>query len=122
MKTATIILSLFMLFKPIIPFVEYVALYDYIKNELCINKDKPILKCNGKCFLKKQLAKASESENSKDKKHISVETSIVFFQPIKKDFCFRTLLHTIKLKTFSINGDLSYSYLGVNSIFRPPMV
>lgn len=122
MKTITLILSLFILFKPIIPLVEYVALYDYIKNELCINKDKPKLQCNGKCFLKKELAKVSESENGKDKKHMPSEINIVFFQEIKKDFSFQPFFYTIKLKIPSINGNLSYSYLGENSIFRPPIV
>ncbi len=122
MKTATFILSLFLFFKPIIPLLEYVAFYDYIKNELCINKDKPILQCNGKCFLKKELAKASESENGKDKKHTSVETSIVFFQEIKDDFDFQVFFCTIKLKTPLNYGNLSYSYLGKDSVFRPPIV
>src|SRR5690606_41102997 len=46
-KKLIVILALFMLVKPIIPVVEYVVFYDYIKNELCVNKDKPELKCNG---------------------------------------------------------------------------
>jgi len=35
---------------------------EYIISELCENKDKPQLKCNGKCYLKKKLAKANEAE------------------------------------------------------------
>ena len=50
MKTATLFLALFMLLKPTIPFVEYAAFYDYIKNELCVNKDTPEMGCNGKCY------------------------------------------------------------------------
>ena len=46
-----------MLVKPAIPFLEYIVNYDYIVKELCENKDKPELKCNGKCHLAKQLAK-----------------------------------------------------------------
>ncbi len=37
--------------KPMLPVLEYYANYDYIANELCINKDKPYLECNGKCYL-----------------------------------------------------------------------
>lgn len=35
---------------------------EYIITELCENKDKPELKCNGKCYLKKKLSKANEAE------------------------------------------------------------
>lgn len=47
----------------------------------CENKDKPILKCNGKCALAK-IAKATENQNPD--KDISIEKEIVlFFQPIE---------------------------------------
>jgi hypothetical protein len=37
--------------------------YDYISKVLCINKDKPELKCNGKCHLMKELAKLQKMTN-----------------------------------------------------------
>ncbi len=49
-----------MLVKPVLPVVEYMVNYDYISKVLCENKAKPKLKCNGKCHLMKELAKASE--------------------------------------------------------------
>jgi len=111
-----------MLFKPVIPVLEYVVFYDYIKNELCENKDKPKLECNGKCHLKKELAKASDtSENGKDSKHFSVETSVVFYQEIEENFGFKQLFYLHKSKVTS-NYNLSYSHLETNSVFRPPIV
>jgi len=35
---------------------------EYISNQLCINKNKPALHCNGRCYLSKQLKKAEEGE------------------------------------------------------------
>ena len=111
-----------MLFKPVIPVVEYVVFYDYIKNELCENKDKPKLKCNGKCHLAKEMAKASDTpEKGNDKKHFSVETSIVFYQEIEENFGFKQLFYLHKSKT-PTNYNLSYSHLETNSVFRPPIV
>ena len=55
------------LLKPLWPLVEYVVNYDYIVENLCENKEEPILKCNGKCYLSKQIAK----ETQKDKKESS---------------------------------------------------
>ncbi len=56
--------------------------YDYIVKNLCINKDRPRLKCDGKCYLKKQLAKESNSENNPFKREQSKNKTqeIVFFQ------------------------------------------
>lgn len=122
MKNFIVILALFMLFKPVIPVLEYVVFYDYIKNELCENKDKPKLECNGKCHLVKEMAKASDTpEKGNDKKHISVETSVVFCQEIDVNFGFKPLIYTRKSEITS-NYNLSYSYLEINSVFKPPIV
>ena len=48
-------LYLLALVQPAIPILEYLINYDYIVNELCENRDKPILSCNGKCYLGDQL-------------------------------------------------------------------
>ncbi len=41
--------------QPSLPILEYLVNYDYIKNELCENRQKPILMCNGKCYLQKKI-------------------------------------------------------------------
>jgi hypothetical protein len=43
--------------------MDYAINYDYISKVLCINKDKPELKCNGKCHLMKELAKLQKMTN-----------------------------------------------------------
>lgn len=45
------------LLRPLAPFVYYAANKTYIAEELCENKDKPQLQCDGKCYLRAQLAK-----------------------------------------------------------------
>ena len=49
---------------------SYVIQYDYIVNELCVNRDKPQLGCNGKCHLMKEMAASSalDQKQSKDYK------------------------------------------------------
>lgn len=122
MKKFIVILALFMLFKPVIPVLEYVVFYDYIKNELCVNKDKPELKCNGKCHLKKELAKVSDtSESGQNKKYFSVGISVVFYQKIEDDYGLKPLFYQHKSKVSS-NYNLSYYHLETNSVFRPPIV
>ena len=39
----------------------------YISSVLCENRDKPVLKCNGKCYLTKKLKQAEEKEKSQER-------------------------------------------------------
>ena len=61
-KYALVFLAFWMTLRPSWPLVEYLMNYDYIVNVLCENKDKPALKCNGKCYLAKMLAKEQKKE------------------------------------------------------------
>lgn len=73
------------LVKPLWPIAEYVMNYDYIVNVLCENKDKPQLKCDGKCYLSKQLAKEAEQSKSNPFGEDQAKTEIqhvVFFQSL----------------------------------------
>ena len=121
MKKIVIILSIFILVKPVIPVLEYIINYDYINKELCINKDKPVLKCNGKCHLMKQLAKASADEKpiSNDKKHnAKQEIEILFCQEISGVFFFQEFCFIDKVtNTFYLN---LYGFDALGSIFHPP--
>lgn len=73
-----VIVCLVMLVKPIFPVFDYVVNYDYISQELCVNKEIKIMGCDGKCYLVKQLAKASDAEKplSSDKKHVAEAVDI----------------------------------------------
>lgn len=113
---------MFMLLKPVLPVVEYVVLYDYIKNELCENQEKVEMKCNGKCHLAKEMAKASDApEKGNDKKYISVETAIVFCQEIEENFGLENFVY-IPCSKIPSNYNLSYSYLLTDAVFHPPLV
>jgi len=59
------ILSLFIwsILAPVLTVFEYFINYDYIVEVLCINKDKPELECDGKCYLKDQLSESSIIKN-----------------------------------------------------------
>lgn len=45
----------------------YLINKDYVARELCVNKSKPQMHCNGKCHLAKQLKKLEESPTSDQK-------------------------------------------------------
>ncbi|WP_413513286.1 hypothetical protein [Myroides odoratus] len=118
-KIATLILSLFMFFKPVLPVVEYVVLYDYIKNELCVNRDKPEMQCNGKCHLMKELAHASDTSTEKDKIHFaSAEIQISYYQAISI-VSYGNLFQTYKTQK-DVSVDDLYTFSFLNFLFKPP--
>ena len=121
MKKILFLLALFMLLKPVLPVIDYVVNYEYITKVLCVNKAKPKLQCNGKCHLMKELAKASESEKpiSSNKKIVTQELEVLFFEEIKS-FKITSLYFEEKQKIIS-NYSNSYSYLNSVSVFRPPI-
>ncbi len=40
---------------------------NYIASELCENRDKPMMHCNGKCYLMKKLKQAEEKEKNQSR-------------------------------------------------------
>ena len=58
-----IVLYVVALARPAAPLLEYLINYDYISEELCENKTKPQLECNGKCYLAKQFEAESKKQN-----------------------------------------------------------
>ena len=101
--------------RPITPFVEYAINYDYISKVLCINKDKPDLRCNGKCQLMKKLEKQQDDDFKSLRINIE-EYPIGFVEllSVKKE---KPLFKSIK-KSYSYSN--RYSYLFSNTIFHPP--
>lgn len=106
--------------KPVLPVFDYIINYDYIANELCENKEKPELKCNGKCHLKKELAKASEDEKPiSEKKSLHQETEVLFYQPVVS-FTFTSDAPVVDYVQPTAYSNL-YSHMAVVSVFHPPI-
>ncbi|MBB1150489.1 hypothetical protein HX062_07270 [Myroides sp. DF42-4-2] len=108
-----------MFFKPVLPVVEYVVLYDYIKNELCVNKEKPELACNGKCHLAKELTHAADNDTDKSRSQFaSAEVQLIFYQAI--EVVRYVFFNTHSAKTF-VGIENSYAFSFSNFLFRPPV-
>lgn len=118
-KKAIFILSFLMLFKPLVPLVEYVVNYEYISEVLCENKEKPLIGCDGKCYLMSQLAKSSEDEKPISDKKVTVKQfELLFFEAIKPI----VFLKRQKIQTTILNVNYSnlYTFLNSSNIFHPP--
>lgn len=116
----SIFLTLYMVFRPLIPLIEYAVNYDYISTVLCINKSKPDLHCNGKCYLSKELAKTNDSGSSPLSKTKNSGQKIL-------DICTLPEIASIdKAERFlSLNFNFlyktAYAFLFLKHIFKPPV-
>lgn len=87
---------------------------EYIVKELCINKDKPQLHCNGKCYLMKKLKQAEEKEQKLEHQLLKVYLQ----QPpctLQVEF-FATADQILLHIPLSTGKPLSV----VNAVFQPP--
>ena len=120
-KKSLFILTLFILLKPFLPIVEYVVNYEYISKVLCVNKETPIMGCDGKCYLMSQLAKSAEDEKPiSDKKFIVKEVEILFFQEIKQVVFLKAIITQKPILNFNYCN--LYNYLNSSTTFHPPTI
>ena len=112
MKKIVLLISIFILARPAIPFLEYIVNYDYIVKELCENKEKPALKCNGKCHLMKELAKTAEDDKQEEFKRNKKEL-LKYVLPLMHGIY---ALHNRKCNksTSSVTGDVGL--LGLSKV------
>jgi hypothetical protein len=114
-------LYLLALIQPALPIIEYIVNYDYIVDELCENKEKPILTCNGKCYLEEQV-KNQQNLNHDQKIPQVPKLDLEKFLTLKnKQFSYNLIAdEKIRQKSFFCNS--LEELLFPDSIFRPPIV
>lgn len=121
MKKIAVIIALFLFLRPILPLGEYVFNYNYIANELCVNKDKPKLHCNGKCHLMKELAKKAAEENpSSEKKTGGAQFEVLAVLEAPFTFSITPSVHFTVSPAIVYNDLYSHNYNSV--FFRPPSI
>ena len=89
----------------------------YIAANLCINKDKPWLHCNGKCYFMKKIKQAHEKEKSEESQSQKNRIQETFFE-IACDFKFHNILLQIVNTPYRVSDQSVIS----NSFFRPPQL
>lgn len=98
-------------------FAGYELNKDYIAKVLCENKAKPMMHCNGKCFLAKKIKQAEEEQQKQQQqqslaKHIFAD---VFLASQQKFKCF-----TCQTDEFLPANTPSYLFRMPRGIFHPP--
>ncbi len=116
----SIFLTLFVVFRPLVPLVEYAVNYDYISEVLCINKNNSEIHCKGKCYLTKEIAKTNDNSSSPLNKTKNSGQKLLDIYVLPEI----TKIHTTE-NTFFSNSDFlyenAYAFLFSKPIFRPPV-
>ena len=119
-NTAALCLAVLMLVKMMgmpLSWLNYTINKNYISAELCENKAKPLMHCNGQCVLMKKLAKANESNESGANKPEVKNSGIDYCEAISNySFEFPNIITA----EFSIPQILTTITGFPGSIFHPP--
>jgi hypothetical protein len=84
--------------------------------EICTNKDKPEMKCHGKCHLKKQIEQSEQ--NRSEKEEVKTEKEIQIFLSIA--ILFLPTVHPKISNTLSASTSILPPKKCFTAIFRPP--
>lgn len=102
--------------RPVAPFIDYALNYDYISKVLCINKDKPKTKCNGKCYLMQELEQ-QQKEDITSLQILFEEYPIGFVELGSLQDAGATINQSKQIFFYQNK----YSYLLNSYIFKPPI-
>ena len=98
---------------------QYMANKDYIAKNLCENRDKPQMHCDGKCCLKKKLAKEAKQNAPTPRNQKNQQVVTLFFSENKLNFKPNAIFATAK--TYFSYNELATAYFH-HSVFHPPTV
>lgn len=110
------VMVLLMFAKPLLPVVDYFQNYDYIVNVLCENKEKPMMECNGKCYLSKLLAEEADDESNPFSEKLSKYEIPLLLQENEFSQVSFELSEKSSFEHFVMNGGILYSL----DLTRPP--
>lgn len=119
-KNTVLILTLLFLVKTMaIPIVmlQYAVNKSFIANNLCDNRYKPELNCEGKCILMKKLEKHKETQENTEKGSAKLTITEIAHQA--NSHLFPTAVSASPI--FSIYNPDGYQYNFYHSIFHPPL-
>ena len=114
---SAVTLSVILVVHPILPYIEYFTFKKYISENFCINRDKPKMCCNGKCYLEKRLKENNQEEQNQKGIPSMVKVDILLYHSQKKD---KPQVSPVRIKKIRITHKNFYDFMFTSFIFRPP--
>ncbi len=91
----------------------------YIVKKHCINKNRPQLKCDGKCFLAQKIKEAEKQQEQEQSPGLKEWVEIA---PCAVSFIEYNLPLTISLSTDFFDYKNNYHFISEKEIFHPPLI
>ncbi len=117
-KISAGLLAVLFLFNTLYLSLTYAYYYldktDFIE-QFCVNKDKPEMKCNGKCHLKKVTQENSDNNTTPTTKITFKEITLF----VEKEFSYTLFNFSEEQKKQNYYQE-NYSYLNSYTLFHPP--
>jgi hypothetical protein len=104
-------------------YLDFELRRDYIVKNLCVNRDRPQLNCDGKCYLAKRIAAAQEKEQQEAEQSFIFKLCETLAEPV-------SLFGSARVTDFvpPASEKVSFSYSSglngrilVSGIFHPPL-
>ncbi len=99
--------------------IDFKINQDFIAKVLCINREKPMSMCNGKCYLSEQLKKAEEQEEKQAPTSKKERFEVVYYHS-KSSFNLPIYIDSFAGKLNPACVDEFYTSSFIANIFRPP--
>ncbi|GAB3841509.1 hypothetical protein [Hymenobacter jeollabukensis] len=100
--------------------LDYALHRQRITEQFCVNKNRPQLRCNGRCHLRKQLAKTDDAEKKAPQNHAKLKFEAL---PLTR-FCYQPPRRTMPAVRAGF-GQLRAPRIGMEvnrDVFRPPVL
>lgn len=111
-----LLLYMAVLVRPLSPYLVFQANYDYIKAELCEQRDNKTSKCNGQCFLRKNLKEEAQDHSSNPQRNLAEEEFNIFQPEVNIQF-YVPVAHPL-LNEFPVNDNIKDQYFA--DLIAPP--
>lgn len=96
--------------------VDFMLNRSYIAKNLCVNRDKPMVHCNGKCYLAKKLKEQDKQDKQAPASKTEKFDIVPFFIP--RPFILEGAVLNLKPEYFIKNDGTVSSF--PTSLFHPP--
>ncbi len=102
-------------------FVNYELRKDFIIKNYCVNKDRPELHCDGKCYLAQQIKKAEQQDERQATDSFITKILKTEIQQNRAEFCPIALISYLPTINNFTEATLITQLFGF-SIYHPPQV
>ncbi len=94
--------------RTVVVFSNHIIDFEYISTVLCINKDKPRSKCNGKCHLSKELKQSAPTQQEEPVAVLTQVDFLFYFFSSEKEMSMGKAVNTLHNFDYRVQKTLEF--------------